>query len=70
MNEQLQRLEDRYERATGKKLFDRPMTNADRIRAMSDEELADILYEADSRPFSVSLEVWVEWIKEPAEEDT
>ena len=38
MSEQMQKLADRYEKATGKKFGAR--TNADRIRAMSDEELA------------------------------
>ena len=43
MSEQMQKLADRYEKATGKK-FD-VKTNADKIRAMSDEELAEFLYQ-------------------------
>ena len=43
MSEQMQKLADRYEKATGKKFGVR--TNADRIRAMSDEELCDLLDE-------------------------
>ena len=41
MSEQMQKLADRYEKATGKK-FD-VKTNAQKIRAMSDEELAEFL---------------------------
>ena len=43
MSEQMQKLADRYEKATRKKFGVR--TNADRIRAMSDEELCDLLDE-------------------------
>lgn len=39
MSEQMQKLADRYEKATGKK-FD-VKTNAQKIRAMTDEEIAD-----------------------------
>ena len=39
MSEQMQKLADRYEKATGKK-FD-AQTNAQKIRAMSDEEIAE-----------------------------
>ena len=42
-------------------------TNADRIRAMSDEELADMLYETDSRIGNADLDEWLEWLKQPAE---
>ena len=42
MSEQMQKLANRYEKATGKK-FD-VKTNAQKIRAMSDEELADFLW--------------------------
>lgn len=41
MSEQMQKLADRYEKATGKK-FD-VKTNAQKIRGMSDEELAKLL---------------------------
>lgn len=42
MSEQMQKLADRYEKATGKKFGVK--TNADKIRSMSDEELAEFLY--------------------------
>lgn len=42
MSEQMQKVADRYEKATGKKFGQ--MTNADHIRSMTDEELATILY--------------------------
>ena len=45
----------------------KPKTNADRIRAMSDEELADMLYETDSRIGNADLDEWLEWLKQPAE---
>ena len=41
MSEQMQKLADRYEKATGKKFGAR--TNADHIRSMSDEELAEFI---------------------------
>ena len=41
-----------------------PMTNADRIRAMSDEELADVLREFATKPMQGSF---LEWLQQPAE---
>ena len=41
MSEQMQKLAARYEKATGKKFCGK--TNAQKIRAMSDEELAEFL---------------------------
>ena len=42
-----------------------PMTNADRIRAMSDEELAEFLIDlADDGNLKIR-----EWLQQPAEED-
>ena len=41
LGEQMQKVADRYEKATGKKLFQK--TNADHIRSMTDEELAVFL---------------------------
>ena len=51
-----------------------PMTNADRIRAMSDEELADYFAEVGSEVnngtiYSDRPEDWFEWLKQPAEEE-
>lgn len=39
-------------------------TNADRIRAMSDEELADVLREFAIKPMQGSF---LEWLQQPAE---
>ena len=39
----------------------KPMTNADRIRAMTDEELAEFLYDCSDHP---SLEWWKAWAKQ------
>ena len=56
-----------------------PQTNADRIRAMSDEELADFIYTAthnysdsyfvDSCVPCCSLDGTLEWLKQPAAAD-
>jgi hypothetical protein len=40
----------------------KPQTNADRIRAMSDEEMAENL--CDRR---LTKEMWLKWLKQPAE---
>lgn len=43
----------------------KPMTNADRIRAMSDEKLAEFLIDlADDGNLRI-----MEWLQQPAEED-
>ena len=39
-------------------------TNADRIRAMSDEELADVLREFATKPMQGSF---LDWLQQPAE---
>lgn len=45
-----------------------PMTNAERIRAMSDEELAEWLeYEGGGECAEVFG--WLDWLKQPAEEE-
>lgn len=56
-----------------------PMTNGDRIRTMSDNELAEILFSQRSCPPGKSrlaceasgtcLECWTEWLAKPAAED-
>ena len=63
----------------------KPMTNADRIRSMSDEELAEIFtrysYEAHAKWYGpdqknywsmsvYALEAWLDWLQQPAEEET
>ena len=80
MSEQMQKLAARYEKATGKK-FD-AKTNADKIRAMSDKELAELMrsmMDCDSceNMFSFKCDgsyehcssVCLEWLQKPAEED-
>lgn len=63
MSEQMQKLADRYEKATGKKF--NVKTNADRIRSMSDEELAEFLIDlADDGNLKIR-----EWLQQPAEEN-
>ena len=65
MSEQMQRLADRYEKATGKK-FD-VKTNAQKIRGMSDEELAKLLCCTGWRMFE--QKECLEWLQQPVEED-
>lgn len=42
----------------------KPQTNADRIRAMSDDELADVLREFEKKPMQGSF---LKWLQKPAE---
>ena len=77
MSEQMQKLAARYEKATGKK-FD-AKTNAQKIRSMTDEELAEFLWnfnladvstdklgEFGPHMFRYRLK---EWLKMPTKED-
>ena len=45
------------------------MTNADRIRAMSDEELAKFLYQVGYDHRWGLKEYAIDWLQQPAEED-
>lgn len=47
----------------------KPITNADRIRAMTDEELAKHLYWWDNVPLHASSERWLEWLRQEVEDD-
>ena len=79
MSEQMQKLADRYEKATGKKFNTK--TNADKIRSMSDEELAlwicgvyDIEEEHGKFINGIIIPGYAphdieEWLQNPAEED-
>ena len=40
-----------------------PYTNADKIRDMSNDKLADFLYDVDTRNGCFSLEAWKDWLK-------
>ena len=63
LSEQMQKLAARYEKATGKKCGAR--TNADRIRAMTDEELAEFVID---RAEDGNLRIR-DWLKQPAGEE-
>ena len=65
MSEQMQKLAARYESATGKK-FD-AQTNAQKIRGMSDEELAKLLCCTGWR--MIEQKECLEWLQQPAEEN-
>ena len=75
MSKQMQKLADKYEKATGKKFCGK--TNAQKIRAMSDEELAVFLADADVEYCHVGLckdgetcrICCLKWLQMPAEED-
>ena len=63
-----------------------PMTNADRIRAMSDEQLAKYLFDVERGNFTIDCcddrfcdtqncchdctDAAIKWLKQPAEEET
>ena len=75
MSEQMQKLADRYEKATGKKFCGK--TNAQKIRAMSDEELCEFLGECkfcdiceegcDSCTYNGDCDKrLLEWLQQPA----
>ena len=51
----------------GAGVIEAPMTNADRIRAMSDEDLAELLCCTGWRMFE--QKECLEWLQQPAEED-
>lgn len=52
----------------------KPITNADRIRAMSDEELAEFMCDNDnswvtSMGRQLRYDNYLEWLKQPVKED-
>ena len=47
----------------------KPKTNADHIRSMTDEELAEFLCRVDARKGYSDIIVWGHWIKQPYKED-
>ena len=76
LSEQMQKLAARYEKATGKKFCGK--TNAQKIRAMSDEELAEFISsipmcvgkdEDLNCEIDVCKECFLKWLQMPAEED-
>ena len=80
MSEQMQKLADRYEKATGKKF--NAQTNAQKIRAMTDDELNELFHEIYNAGAEDAVSyVWgnrtnnfewtMEWLQQTAgEEDT
>jgi hypothetical protein len=46
-----------------------PQTNADRIRAMSDEELAAWMAECDAYRERADANQWLPWLKQPVKEN-
>ena len=69
MSEQMQKLAARYEKATGKK-FD-AQTNAQKIRSMTDEELAQFLNQwgTSTRAWQKNKGETMYWLQQTAEED-
>ena len=67
MSEQMQKLAARYENATGKKF--NAKTNAQKIRAMTDEELAELLFQVGYDNGWGMKEYALEWLQQPAEEE-
>ena len=83
MSEQMQKLAARYEKATGKKF--NAKTNAQKIRSMTDEELAEFLCNfrtcdtTDEHPcIGCKAEQYcrvghtgtIDWLQRPAEEES
>ena len=76
MSEQMQKVAARYEKATGKKFGHK--TNADRIRSMTDEELATLYNEfCDMVPSCCCSDMYygnckacfLDWLKQPYKEN-
>jgi transcriptional regulator with XRE-family HTH domain len=51
------------------RLLQTPMTNADRIRAMSDEELSEFMEELTYDVMEHNSRYLLEWLKQPVKED-
>ena len=46
-----------------------PMTNADHIRAMTDEELANYIWQLQNTKERRSTNDWLDWLKQEAEDE-
>ena len=57
------------ERIDRENVVQKPVTNADRIRAMSDEELAQWMSECNAYGEYGTAEQWLPWLRQPAKED-
>ena len=67
MSEQMRKLAARYEKATGKKFGAK--TNAQKIRAMTDEELSGFLHQVGYDHRWGLKEYALEWLQQPAGEE-
>lgn len=66
---QIEKLAARYERNMHKP-WKKPMTNADRIRAMSDDELAEFVFHCmHTNSKALNKGQVTEWLKQPVKED-
>ena len=65
MSEQMQKLATRYEKATGKKF--NAKTNAQKIRSMTDEELAKLFEELCYDSMAHRAKYWLHWLQRPAD---
>lgn len=50
-----------------KRVLNKTVTNADRIRAMSDEELAKWMAECNAYGENADASQWLPWLRQPAE---
>ena len=64
MSEQMQKLAARYEKATGKKF--NAKTNAQKIRSMTDEELAKLFEGLCYDSMAHRAKYWLHWLQQPA----
>ena len=62
-------MEKREDASRCRDFIPKPTNNADRIRAMTDEELAEHLCRWDNSPLHASSERWLEWLKQEAEKE-
>lgn len=46
-----------------------PITNADRIRAMSDEELANYIWQLQNTKARCCTNGWLDWLKEVVDDE-
>ena len=63
MSEQMQKLAARYEKKFNAK------TNAQKIRSMTDEELAKLFEELCYDSMAHRAKYWLHWLQRPAEEE-
>ena len=46
----------------------KPATNAEKVRAMTDEELAKYLWAVEHHEITMPVEEWLEWLKQEVRE--